>query len=455
MPRFVRCLICLLLVLVLAIGPPLRAQASATATASLGVVGAPLLPAIGWILLGLGVVALGTLAFDALCESIAADLPETAIYYSNGVPYLKILQHGSDYYVDEAVVSDVLDGVYAHGGLIASVSCPAIEGLLVDGYDLSYGFNVFSKYAVQYDCHYLTVIQYYSGNYFRWIASPGGVYMLTYPDTEQVGFYSIGEGMTYYMTDAGGSSRVMLEDDYGYKYDISNVHFVETYPIVWSYTSTLYEIRNLGLTLGDDAYASWMTGVIASPGVSTGDDVDEEDKTHYLPWENPAVDPSDYANTGLDTGDFVNTGDFVDIDTGSLSNSGAGAGTGADTGTQAPAGWFEQVLTAVAAIPVAIADTIAAVFVPSEPLVLEDFFVDLTSFFPFCIPFDIFYMMECLDAEPVAPVFTFAVPLPGGELYEFDIDLSVWDEVAEMFRFFQVALFILALLVATGKFVRW
>ena len=82
------------------------------------------------------------------------------------------------------------------------------------------------------------------------------------------------------------------------------------------------------------------------------------------------------------------------------------------------------------------------------------FILDLKTFFPFCIPFDLYKMLTCLAAEPVAPVFTFAIPTLK-ETYYFTVDLSPWNNVAATVRAGEVALFCVALVVATRKFIKW
>ncbi len=78
----------------------------------------------------------------------------------------------------------------------------------------------------------------------------------------------------------------------------------------------------------------------------------------------------------------------------------------------------------------------------------------LRNFFPFCIPFDLHDMMEALCADPEAPKFTFATSFLG-KLYEVEIDLSSWDDVAVKIRYMVVAIYIVSLTVATRKFIKW
>lgn len=80
--------------------------------------------------------------------------------------------------------------------------------------------------------------------------------------------------------------------------------------------------------------------------------------------------------------------------------------------------------------------------------------IDLTDFFPFCIPFDLYRFIEILCAEPEAPVFHWEFNV-FGELHSLDVDLSPWNPHAQLFRDAQVGLFIMGLLWITRKFIKW
>ena len=82
--------------------------------------------------------------------------------------------------------------------------------------------------------------------------------------------------------------------------------------------------------------------------------------------------------------------------------------------------------------------------------------LDLTEFFPFCIPFDIYEFLTLLAAEPEAPVFHWEIPVPQlGRTFEIDVDLSEWDSVALLFRRLELLAFILGLAYVTReKYIR-
>lgn len=82
--------------------------------------------------------------------------------------------------------------------------------------------------------------------------------------------------------------------------------------------------------------------------------------------------------------------------------------------------------------------------------------VDLTSIFPFCIPFDFIALLRVLDADPVAPRFEFPVVIPALDYRSCVIlDLSPFDDVARILRICENVSFLIFLMFATSKVIRW
>lgn len=86
-----------------------------------------------------------------------------------------------------------------------------------------------------------------------------------------------------------------------------------------------------------------------------------------------------------------------------------------------------------------------------------DFDVETPSFiidkFPFCIPFDIYKLFNILSAEPQAPHFQIPITIVDGEPVNIDIDLSEWDWIAEIVRWFMWIIFVVGLLALTNKLI--
>ena len=85
----------------------------------------------------------------------------------------------------------------------------------------------------------------------------------------------------------------------------------------------------------------------------------------------------------------------------------------------------------------------------------SEFELDLTKYFPFCIPFDIGNLLQAFVATPEAPVIPFAFPVgyENGEIImeTFYMNLSVFDTVAYWCRKGELALFIVGLGVVTRQ----
>lgn len=93
---------------------------------------------------------------------------------------------------------------------------------------------------------------------------------------------------------------------------------------------------------------------------------------------------------------------------------------------------------------------------PDIDLDENDYKVDLRGIFPFCIPFDFIALLNVLDADPVAPKFNFPVVIPALD-YEQNVilDLSIFDDVAKVIRICEKVSFLIFLMFATSKVIRW
>lgn len=90
----------------------------------------------------------------------------------------------------------------------------------------------------------------------------------------------------------------------------------------------------------------------------------------------------------------------------------------------------------------------------TPPSDMGKFTLDLKQYFPFCIPFDLYAFFTCLNADPVAPVIEWLIPFPGSEGYSMEIDLSVFDPVAQVLRRLQLLLFCVGLAFKTRDLIK-
>jgi hypothetical protein len=81
---------------------------------------------------------------------------------------------------------------------------------------------------------------------------------------------------------------------------------------------------------------------------------------------------------------------------------------------------------------------------------------DLTKVFPFCIPWDLLYLINMLAAQPVAPSFdwTFDFSAVNAGVGTLHIDLSGWDSVALILRKAEDVLFMVGLAILTRNLLR-
>lgn len=93
---------------------------------------------------------------------------------------------------------------------------------------------------------------------------------------------------------------------------------------------------------------------------------------------------------------------------------------------------------------------------PDVDIDVGSYEVDLTYIFPFCLPFDLIRLLNALDAEPVTPCFDFPFVVPALDIdMSVKIDLSFLDGVMEIFRTCETVTFIISLIFATSRLIRW
>jgi hypothetical protein len=87
---------------------------------------------------------------------------------------------------------------------------------------------------------------------------------------------------------------------------------------------------------------------------------------------------------------------------------------------------------------------------------ISNYKYDLSSVFPFCLPFDLVKLLQALDADPVAPCFElpFVVP-PLGIDITYTLDFSIFNDLMVYVRLGELVTFIIVLIMATGKLIKW
>ena len=170
-------------------------------------------------------------------------------------------------------------------------------------------------------------------------------------------------------------------------------------------------------------------------GTETKPDTGTDTSTETKPNTGTDTGTETKPDTGTDTG--TETKPDTDTDTGTETKPDTGTDTGTETKPDIDTGDGT--------------DTD-----PGEEMDAEGYKVDLTMIFPFCLPFDLIAFFDALSAEPVTPVFEFPFVVPALDYNEnVTIDLSIFDGVMEIFRLGELGCFIIMLIYATSKLIKW
>lgn len=167
---------------------------------------------------------------------------------------------------------------------------------------------------------------------------------------------------------------------------------------------------------------------VETPGTGNTEGPEVTEPTTY-PYPGTGTNPDTGDTTDPDPGDVTDpdAGDVTDPDSGGTDTGGdAGDGTGGNSGSWVPPQNHNQFALG-----------------------------DLTKFFPFCIPFDLYDFFTLLRADPVAPVLSWEIRDLSGQTYTLTVDLAEWDSVALLFRRLQLFLFICGLAAASRKYIKW
>ena len=85
---------------------------------------------------------------------------------------------------------------------------------------------------------------------------------------------------------------------------------------------------------------------------------------------------------------------------------------------------------------------------------ISNFTLDLKDYFPFCIPFDLYDFVSCLNAAPEAPVIEWEIYTSGGGSYPLVLDLSPFDSAAQLLRRLELLLFCIGLGFVTRNLIK-
>lgn len=100
----------------------------------------------------------------------------------------------------------------------------------------------------------------------------------------------------------------------------------------------------------------------------------------------------------------------------------------------------------------AVSDSVATDFTG-----LDDYTMDLTRFFPFCIPFDLAALFQKFEAEAAAPVVDIPFPNPAdpeGTPLSVHVDLTPFDDLASVVRKLELVAFVIGLCFLTKRLIQ-
>lgn len=102
--------------------------------------------------------------------------------------------------------------------------------------------------------------------------------------------------------------------------------------------------------------------------------------------------------------------------------------------------------------------TVSSEVAEEEPPVVVDGpigITGLTSVFPFCIPFDVYALLSCLEADPQTPIFNVNFVIPGVINQQLTIDLTPFNSIAQIVRTLELLAFAVGLAMVTrDRFLR-
>jgi hypothetical protein len=105
----------------------------------------------------------------------------------------------------------------------------------------------------------------------------------------------------------------------------------------------------------------------------------------------------------------------------------------------------------------ALEDVIADTKIDFKPL--SEGWSGIGSVFPFCLPFDLINMFSGMEAVPEPPKIVFESPLkainPDWAKEPITLDLAPFEPAAAVVRTFVLGLWVLGLIFATGKVIKW
>ena len=454
--RLFRCTLCLILVCCMIFNCiAIKAEASVLGGTALALFGDDAIAVIAACLAGLGVMAkleteMDTLTFRHLCQDAYDAMAAAGEWVVDGaVTVYNCATELWDYGVDCGMVQWLHDWIFDSQvvGIEGIASNPGVTvpaDALATAYAAPFAFFSYVETvsgAYKGSLSYFLCYSYESPIIVRYMDSAGNGWSIYTEDSSATAYcyaiYGAWNKCTGSISGQNTSKRLLGPTWIGTE---------DSMDLVTSHDISLGVIAPPGTDIQTE-YGEYIVivapnGVPDTGGDGSGDDqpkipiipvpvLPSYEETIQLPqediWKGNKVETED-PDTGGSTDPSTGT-DTDDPDSGSNDPTTPTTGTGTDPDTQPDS--------------------------PGAPSTdIGDYQIDLKKFFPFCIPFDLYDFFTCLNADPVAPVIEWVIPLPGGDTYPLEIDLSAFDGVAQLLRRLQLLLFCVGLAFKTRDLIK-
>lgn len=445
MRRWLRCLVCLLVICALLVNlSPLRVKATGV-TAGGVAVGVGITFAVAAALNALGVrQGSDSSSFAEVVNSCAEALsPKFAV--DGLVTFLSLTQNGvGKTYASANFLQAILDLLYSSGTLIDNSVLPVLGVYTCPFSEKSVEVSGDSPIYAYFHAHkngsmYQVICDLVSFGSFSYKFSDG-VWSTIYPQSSNYDIACL--QVSSILLDYIPAGVVDLTNQ---NYYIAERAFLDSLSTVGSTVTTSQDLtlESVGTDVDTDYKTYVDTGIVDIEwGVhfeENGDGSDDDnngDGMIGVPVRIPDLSTdsfTDQTQEEAQTGDTPQ--DVLDQLLQQLGGGGSGSGTGDGTGS-------------------GNTGNTGSTWVP--PSTHTQFaLADLSKYFPFCIPFDLFDFFQLLNADPVAPVLSWEMQDLSGQTYALSVNLSEWDSVAQLFRRLQLFLFICGLAAASRKYIKW
>lgn len=485
---FFRCLICLILISCILVNcSPIRADAFATGAAVTAIVGsAAAVTVVAGVMMALGVMpdSANTAAFETVVNGCTSALTASGVFLNGLVTVLQLSDHDlTNNYVNQGIVEAVLDWLFSSNTIgVEKVDAPEGSYYCNDIFIADFPVDLSRQIVLFTRDNYLT-IAYVGEDKSGWFYDPSNS-TIDSPTNGYYTQYKHGEWTKHwtFTSSFSASDLIWANIDIVYTTDSSQIYYKGSEPTS-SFTETSIATGLIAGLIGTDIetdYETWVQdGVVAvdfgigyvdDPNTENDDDDDDEGDTEIGP-SNPKdpVTPENPAQPSTAPSPWWKDNKWLNIGGGII---GAGLGeltyqllnqtqNGIQTGSGDPAQKVDTSLFAnngngtnnwLDPNPSVPEPTIPVV--PPVSSDIAGYTFDLKDIFPFCIPFDIYNFLKCLDAPPEAPVINWELYEPGGGAYPLIIDLSVFDEVAQLLRRLELLLFCVGLAFKTRDLIK-